>query len=73
MYCRHKRPIFLKDLHIEKVLVSSVVKNYKYFIGQLFNHRKAKPLHIMLPKKSALSLYYKQNQQKRGLKLNLKY
>ena len=33
MYCHHKRPIFLKDLHIEKVLVSSVVKNYKYFIG----------------------------------------
>ena len=38
---------------IEKVLVSKKVyfdeKNYKYFIGYLYNDHKVKPLHIMLP------------------------
>ena len=28
-------------------------KNYKYFIGYLYNDNKVKPLHIMLPKTSA--------------------
>ena len=36
----NKTPIFLKDVDIEKVLVSNKVyfgeKNYKYFIGYLY-------------------------------------
>ena len=28
-------------------------KNYKYFIGYLYNDHKVKPLHIMLPKTTA--------------------
>ena len=28
-------------------------KNYKYFIGYLYNDHKVKPLHVMLPKTSA--------------------
>ena len=28
-------------------------KNYKYFIGYLYNDHKIKPLHIMLPRTSA--------------------
>ena len=54
-YC-YKSP-FLEDVDIEKVLVSSnissVQKNYKYFIGYLYNDYKVKPLHIRLPKTSA--------------------
>ena len=30
-----------------------VKKNYKYFIGYLYNDNKVKPLHVMLPKTSA--------------------
>ena len=45
------------DVDIEKVLVSNKIslgkKNYKYFIGYLYNDDKVKPLHIMLPKTSA--------------------
>ena len=56
-FYRHKSPIFLKDVDIEKVLVSNKIsfggKNYKYFIGYLYNDNKVKPLHIMLPKTSA--------------------
>ena len=52
-YC-HKTPILLGDVDIEKVLVSNkisfVEKNYKYFIGYLYNDNK--PLHIMFPKTS---------------------
>ena len=52
----YKTPIFLKDADIEKVLVSNKIsfgeKNYKYFIGYLYNDNKVKPLHIMLPKTS---------------------
>ena len=52
---------FLKDVDVEKVLVSKKVssgeKNYKYFIGYcywlLFNKHKVKPLQIMLPKAGA--------------------
>ena len=44
-------PIFLKNLDIEKVLVSKKVssgtKNHKYFIGQLYND------HNVLPETSA--------------------
>ena len=53
----NKTPIYLKDVDIEKVLVSNKIsfggKNYKYFIGYLYNDNKVKPLHIMLPKTSA--------------------
>ena len=42
---------------MDKVLVSNKIsfgeKNYKYFIGYLYNDNKVKPLHIMLPKTSA--------------------
>ena len=55
-YC-HKTPIFLKDVDVEKVLVSNKIyfgeKNYKYFIGYLYNDNKGQPLHIMLTKTSA--------------------
>ena len=56
-FTANKTPIFLKDVDIEKVLVSNKTcfgeKNYKYFIGYLFNDNKLKPLHIILPKTSA--------------------
>ena len=55
-FYHNKTPIFLKDVDIEKVLVSKKIyfdeKNYKYFIGCLYNDHKVKPLHIMLPKTS---------------------
>ena len=48
------RLVFLKDVDIEKVLVSNKIsfgeKNYKYFIVYLCNDNKGKPLHIMLHK-----------------------
>ena len=57
IFYRHKTPIFLGDIDIEKVLVSKKIsfgeKNYKYFIGYLYDNHKVKPLHIMLPKTSA--------------------
>ena len=58
----HKTPTFLKDVDIEKVLVFNKISfdeiNYKYFIGYLYNYNKVKPLHIMLPKTSALVKIY---------------
>ena len=61
-FCRHKSPIFLEDVDIEKVLVSNKIssdeKNYKYFIGYLYNDCKVKPLHLMLPKTSAYVTHY---------------
>ena len=43
----HKSPIFLKDLVIEKLLVSSKIscgkKNYKHFNGYLYNDHKVNP------------------------------
>ena len=55
-YC-HKSLILLEDIDTEKVLVSKKIssgeKNYKYFIGYLYNDYKVKPLHKMLPKTSA--------------------
>ena len=52
-----KRPIFLEDVDIEKLLVSNNIssgeKNYNYFIGYLYNGHKVKPVHIMLPKTSS--------------------
>ena len=54
-YCQ-KTPIFIKDVDIEKVLVSNKIsfaeKNYKYFIGYLYHDEKVKPLHTELPKTS---------------------
>ena len=47
-FYRHKAPIFLKDVDIEKISFGE--KNYKYFIGYSYNDNKVKPLHIMLPK-----------------------
>ena len=56
-FYRNKSLIFLKNVDIEKVLVYNKIsfgeKNYKYFIGSLYNDHKVKPLHIMLPKTSA--------------------
>ena len=53
---------FKKDIDIEKVLVSnkisSVEKNYEYFIGYLYNDHKVNPLHITLPKTSAYGKSY---------------
>ena len=61
-FYRHKSPIFSKGVNIEKVLVSNKIsfreKNYKYFIGYLYNDDKVKPLHIMLPKRSAYAKSY---------------
>ena len=52
-----KSPFLLKDVDTEKVLVSKKIssgeKNYKYFIGYLYNDQKVKLLQIMLPKTSA--------------------
>ena len=33
-------------------------KNYKYFIGYLYNDHKVRPLHVMLPKTSAYYFSY---------------
>ena len=56
-FYRHKAPILLEDVDTEKVLVSNKIsfgeKNFKYFIGYLYNYNKVKPLHIMLHKISA--------------------
>ena len=57
MFYRHKSSSPLNDVDIEKVLVStkisSVEKDYKYFIGYFYNEDEVKPLHIILPEKSA--------------------
>ena len=49
---------FLKDVDIEKALVSNkisfVEKNYKYFFVYLHNDSRVKPLHKMLPKNKHL-------------------
>ena len=48
---------FIKDVDIEEVLVSNKIsfgkKNYKYFIGYLYNDQKVAPVYIMLPETSA--------------------
>ena len=50
-------PILLKNVQLENVLVSNKIsfgeKNYKYFIGYLYNDNKDRPLHITLPETSA--------------------
>ena len=56
-FYRNKIPVPLRDVDIEKVLVSNKIsfgeKNCKYFIAYLHNNTKVKPLHIILPKTSA--------------------
>ena len=51
-FYRYKSPIPLRDVDINKVLVFNKIsfdeKNYKYFIGYLYNDNRSKPLHIML-------------------------
>ena len=46
---------FLEDADNEKISVSNKIsfgeKNYKYFIGYLYDDYNIKPLHIMLPKR----------------------
>ena len=64
-FYRHKTPIFWGDVDIEKVLVSNKIsfgeKNYKYFLGYVYNDNKVEPLHIMLPKTSVyVKCYYGQ-------------
>ena len=53
----NKAPIFLGDANIEKLLVYNKIslgeKNYKYFVGYLYNSNKVKLLNIMLHKTSA--------------------
>ena len=48
-----KSPIFSEDADNEKISVSNKIsfgeKNYKYFIGYLYDDYNVKPLHIMLP------------------------
>ena len=55
-FYHNKIPIFMGDVDIKKVLVSSKIsfgeKSYQYFIGYLYNGSKVKPLHLMLPKTS---------------------
>ena len=54
---RNRTPIFLKNVDIEKVLVSNKIsfeeKNCKYLIGCLNIDDKVRPLHRMIPKRSA--------------------
>ena len=55
-FYHYKSPVLLRDVEIEKVLVSNKTsfgeKNYKYFIGYLYNDNRVKPLHIIFPKTS---------------------
>ena len=55
-YC-YKSSDFLEDVDADNVLVSNKIssdeKNCKYFVGYLYDDYKNKPLHIMLPKRSA--------------------
>ena len=56
-FYRFKSRVPLRDVDIENALtfnkISSGEKNYKYFIGYLYNDDKVKPLHVMLPKTKA--------------------
>ena len=56
-FYRYKKPVHLRDVDIEKLLISNKIyfgeENYKYFIGYLYNDHKVKPLNIMLPRRCA--------------------
>ena len=47
MFYRYKSPILFKRC------ISLRKRNYRYFIGYLYNDDKVKPLHSILPKTSA--------------------
>ena len=53
--------VHLRDVDIEKVLVSSKIsfgkKNYEWFTGYLYNNHKLKPVHIVFPKTCAYASY----------------
>ena len=54
-YCS-KSPVCLKNVDINVLVTKKICsgeKNYKYFIGYLYDNYKIKSLHIMLPKTSA--------------------
>ena len=38
-------------------------KNYKYFIGYLYDNHKIRPLHIILPKRTAYVKFYDRKTQ----------
>ena len=69
-FYHHKTPTFVFFVGIwggrgiEKVLVSNnipfIKKNYKNFIGYLYNDHKVKPLHMMLPKASSCVKSYEE-------------
>ena len=56
-FYRYKSTTFSKDVDTENVLLCKKIfsgkKNYKYFIGYLCDDYKIKPLHIMLPTRTA--------------------
>ena len=53
-FYHHKSPVPVRDVDIEKVIVSNKIssgkKNSKYFFDYFYNDDKVKPLHTMLPK-----------------------
>ena len=53
-FCRYKSPVRLKDVDIEKVLVSCKIfsgeENHKYFKGYFYHDHNVK--HMILPKTS---------------------
>ena len=55
-FYHHKAPILGGVVDIQKMLVSNKIsfgeKNYRYFIGYLYNGNKVKPLNIVLSKTS---------------------
>ena len=60
-FYRHKNPIILEDSISVKIFFGE--KNYKYFIGYLYNGNRFKPLYIMLPKRTAyVKSYDRQNE-----------
>ena len=56
-FSSYKKSQFSEDADIDSVLISDKIstgeRNYKYFIGYLYNNYKIKPLHKMLPIPSA--------------------
>ena len=53
-FYRHKTPIVLADIDIEKTLVSNKISfGEKNFIRYLYDDHKVRPLHIMPPKTTA--------------------
>ena len=56
-FSSYKKSQFSEDTDIDSVLISDKIstgeRNYKYFIGYLYNNYKIKPLHKILPIPSA--------------------